>query len=795
MSKARILIVEDELVVADELRLMLEELGYRVSGICDNGEEALRQLRRNTPDLLLMDIVLRGELDGIDTAALIARESDVPVVFVTAHADPHFLSRLDSTDPFGYLLKPVRPNELRAALTVALTRAQSARELRSFERVANTFMGLCQAVIATDAQGTIKLANQAAGQLLGTDSQSLQGRRLTAGLQLSDPVSGDDTEAIVAEILRHPDRARRHRLLLTPGNAERTIPVALSSGLIRDRAGQREGLALVIEDLTESEQIRTDARRLSEQAQLILDSTPDGFIALHADGTIVDANQAYADMLGYRCETLRDTPFSRYNEQSSQHEQGIWKSVLTQGHHHFETRQRHRDGHILDLEISAKSQQTDDCSLIFAFVRDVTERCRLERRSRRRTTGLEKLDHWARILSDRVSGSERGYFVAVADTVLDLLQAEQAAVTLIDAARTELSYRAARGSASERFLNVRVPIGHAELYQALLHSGQSQRITTLEQLDSHAADPALQVNAQHALLVPLMCSGQLTGALLALRTDTAFDELDEELAQLLAQRVSVGLDNLRMLHSLEARVSQRTAELATINRELESFSYSVSHDLRGPLRSIDGFSHVLSEDYADRLDPQAMDYLARVRAASQRMGYIIDDLLDLSQMSRCPMRDEQVNLSELAQQTIAALRQRDSQRRVNVVIEPDLRAYGDPTMLRTVLENLLGNAWKFSARRADASIELRRESEHDDKTCFVVRDNGAGFDMQHAEKLFGTFERLHTLDEFEGTGIGLATVQRIIQRHGGEVWAEGRIGGGAKFYFELRQRPIDSSAT
>lgn len=240
----------------------------------------------------------------------------------------------------------------------------------------------------------------------------------------------------------------------------------------------------------------------------------------------------------------------------------------------------------------------------------------------------------------------------------------------------------------------------------------------------------------------------------------------------------------RHAHELEEEVRRRTAQLDATNRELEAFSYSVSHDLRTPLRSIDGFSQALLEDYAEKLDADGRDYLERVRAATQRMGLLIDDLLTLSRVSRSDLHVRTVDLSALARQVLDELREQQPERQVECVIAPDLRAAGDPTLLGQVLQNLLGNAWKYTSRHATARIEFGRRVAGGEQE-FFVRDDGAGFDPAHAGKLFSVFQRLHRVDEFEGTGVGLASVARIVHRHGGQVRAEGAVERGATFYFTL----------
>ncbi len=236
---------------------------------------------------------------------------------------------------------------------------------------------------------------------------------------------------------------------------------------------------------------------------------------------------------------------------------------------------------------------------------------------------------------------------------------------------------------------------------------------------------------------------------------------------------------------LEGRVEERTMQLVASLKELEAYSYSVSHDLRTPLRGIDGFSQILLDDYSDRLDDQGRHYLQRIRKGSQRMARLIDDMLNLSRLTRSEMCHEQVNLSDIAQKIVSDLQATDPSRQAQFTIAPELIVEGDPRLLRQMLENLLGNAWKFTSKRSQAAIEFGI-TEQDGEPAYFVRDNGAGFDMEYVGKLFTAFQRLHAVDEYEGTGIGLATVQRVIRRHGGLVWAEGEVDRGATFYFTIK---------
>jgi len=242
---------------------------------------------------------------------------------------------------------------------------------------------------------------------------------------------------------------------------------------------------------------------------------------------------------------------------------------------------------------------------------------------------------------------------------------------------------------------------------------------------------------------------------------------------------------------LEQRVRDRTAQLEATNQELESFAYSVSHDLRAPLRGIDGWSLALIEDFGSRLDEEAHHYLSRVRSEAQHMGRLIDDLLQLSRVARAPLERDFVNLTELAGAVAGRLREAHRDRQIEFAIQSGISALGDPQLLEVALTNLMDNAVKFTSKRPDARVEFHR-TDQAGQPVLCVRDNGVGFDMTHARSLFGAFQRLHRASEFPGSGIGLATVQRVIHRHGGRVWAESKPGEGAAFYFTLGES-VDGS--
>ena len=268
------------------------------------------------------------------------------------------------------------------------------------------------------------------------------------------------------------------------------------------------------------------------------------------------------------------------------------------------------------------------------------------------------------------------------------------------------------------------------------------------------------------------------------RRTGALEVSNVELERQVAERSRAEQEILRLNAELEDRVRERTAQLEAANHELEAFSFSVSHDLRAPLRAIDGFSQALLEDFPKDVPEEAQRYLARIRTATLRMGQLIEDLLNLSRVSRGALDRMPVDLSELARQVMGNIRQHEPERNVDVSIWDAMSVQGDQRLLRAALENLLGNAWKFTGKTEHPRIEVGVLRDRELQT-FFVRDNGAGFNMDYVDKLFSPFQRLHSTAEYSGTGIGLATLQRIVHRHGGRIWADASVGKGATFYFTL----------
>ena len=547
----------------------------------------------------------------------------------------------------------------------------------------------------------------------------------------------------------------------------------------------------VIRDVTEREEIQKDIREREQRYRSLVQNTSDIITILEANGTIRYISPAVERVTGYRPEEQIGTnAFDCVHPDDRERASGIFAEILkTPGLHPLlEFRVPHKDGTWHDLE-HVVANLLDDPAVggVVVNSRDVTERKRAEAEIRRLNEDLEtrvaertiQLESALAELEQRERGlresewqlrqlfensadalfvhDERGRIVdcnAQACTALGYTREELLELSVADLAARLISERERQEKKGQT------------LWERAVR-GEPGRMVGFEENELRRKDGttfpvevgvgAIEYQGRRLILA-------------AARDTTERKRAEEELRQLNEE--------------LEGRVRWRTAQLEAFNSELEAFSYSVSHDLRAPLRAIDGFSQILLEDYEDKLDEEGKLYLRRTKSASQRMGYLIDDLLNLSRMTRSEMRRKRVDLSALVKAVVEDLRGTWPEHDVDVVVEEGLEAHGDESLLRVALENLLGNAWKFTRNQPDPRIEFGM-LEHEDTPAYFVRDNGVGFDMVYAEKLFGAFQRLHSTGEFEGTGIGLATVQRIIHRHGGRVWAEAEIGKGATFFFTL----------
>lgn len=505
-----------------------------------------------------------------------------------------------------------------------------------------------------------------------------------------------------------------------------------------------------------------DMRKLAEQQLTereafyrgVIEASPDSFWLIDTHGRILQASESYCQRSGFSQNELLSMSIMDLDANMATPEiSDRIQHLLREKHTVFETRHRAKDGSTWPVEISAVFLPVAG-GRFFSFIRDISERKQAENQLRASETSLKEAQRLAQIGSWEL------------DLVNNKLNWSEEIFRIFEIDPTQF------GASYEAFLEVIHPEDRALVNTAYLDSVKNHgsysiihRLLTADGRIKYVHERGETFYFQEQAVRSIGTVQDITQAKLA----------EQEL--------------LLYRNHLETLVTKRTAELEAVNQELEAFAYSVSHDLRAPLRGIDGFSQALLEDYGDKLDDTGRNYLARVRGASQRMGILIDDLLKLSRITRAVLKHAPVDLSNLANMVLNQLREIDPAHVVETWVEPGLTVNGDPGLLKIALENLLGNAWKYSAKTPSPHIAFG-SAPQDGETVFYISDNGAGFDMQYADKLFRPFQRLHHRDQFEGTGIGLATAKRIIHRHGGRIWAESEVDKKTTFYFTLSREEL-----
>lgn len=505
---------------------------------------------------------------------------------------------------------------------------------------------------------------------------------------------------------------------------------------------------------TRRQQIEQEVIASEARFRSLVESAPDAIIIVNGEGHIVLVNTQAELWFGYTRAELLNQPVELLIPE--------YLRIAHQGYTQAYTQNpvvrpmgvacdlhgRRKDGSELPIEVTLSPLKIGLDLFIISIIRDITARKRSEQLQREVQAKYQDLVNNLRIGVYRHT-SESGCFLEVNPAIVTMFEAESAEQlqkhSIVDLCRDAGCWEVFMDKIKQQGFvdNEEIPL------VTLKHREFSASVTAAMKTDS---------------------SG-----------NTYYDGIIED--------ISERKETDRRIQQLNTALRERAMVLESVNHELEAFSYSVSHDLRAPLRAVDGFSRILLDEYADRLDDTGRDRLRRVRTAAQRMATLIDDLLKLSRITRSELKREDIDLSALAVEVIDELRNQEPNRVVQCTIQPGLIVWGDARLLRIVLDNLLGNAWKFTSKQPEAQIEFGMQMQ-DDEPVYFVRDNGAGFDMAYAEKLFGAFQRLHDTNEFSGTGIGLATAQRIIHKHGGRIWAESKVEQGAIFYFTLEAREV-----
>src|SRR5829696_5479516 len=612
-----------------------------------------------------------------------------------------------------------------------------------------------------EADGTVRYISPAVERVMSYKPEE------QVGTNAFDPVHPDDRERVLgifAEVLKRPGLHPPFEFRVTHKDGSWRYIEYVVNNLLDDPAVR--GLVVTSRDVSERERTEKALIESERQFRQLFENSVDALFVHGEQGRFVDCNAEACRALGYSREELLELSVAHVvthliSEEERREKKGetLWERAM-QGEPgrivgFDENELVRKDGSTFPVEVGVGAIEYGGQRMIFASARDISERKRAE-------DALKEGEAKYRTLVEQIPAVTYIEELDVGEPEWNMVYVSPQVVSLL-------------GYSPEEYMS------KPKIWEELLHPDDRERVLAEDARTERSGEP---FRVQYRIFTR-------NGDVAWIR-DEAILVRDEEGSPLFWQGVMYDITDQkraeeevrRLNEELEQRVRQRTAQLEAFNSELEAFSYSISHDLRAPLRAIDGFSQILLQDYGDKLDTEGKSYLRRVSAASRRMGQLIDDLLDLSHMTRGRMRRERVNLSTLAQAIVEEFRNTQPEHDVEVILEEGLVANGDESLLRAVLENLLGNAWKFTKNQPHPRIEFGL-LKHGDTPTYYVRDNGIGFEMAYVDKLFGAFQRLHSVSEYEGTGIGLATVQRIIHRHGGRVWAKGEVGRGATFFFTL----------
>jgi PAS domain S-box-containing protein len=586
-------------------------------------------------------------------------------------------------------------------------------------------------LVTIGPDGIITDANKAAELIIGIERNELIGTDFSS--YFTEPEKAQEVYLKVFSDGKIED----HPLTIRHVSGEMN-DVLYNASVYRNESGQVEGVFAAAHDITEIKKAEQHIRREAEHQYAILSTTPDGFWVVDKNGIMIGVNEIYLKMSGYLREeflnlSIPDVEAFETPEETARH----IKKIIQTGFDRFETKHKRKDGSIFSVEISASYLKTADQFIV--FVRDITKRKEAEE-------GVEKQRKRFNDVLEMLPA-----FVVLLTSDYNVHHSNRFFINRFGEDKSKHCY--------ELLNNLNEPCENCMTYMVLNNN---------QALEWEWKGP----DGRNYYIYDFPFT-DVDGTKLILKMGVDITELKN------AEKEVTKLNE-----ELEKRVQRRTAELMFANQELEAFSYSVSHDLRTPLSAIDGFSKVLHRDISDQLNDEYKEYLNRIISASDKMSNLITGLLNLSRISGVELQSKDVQLDLIATEIINSLKKSEPSRKVNVTIQPDILINADSEFVTIVMENLINNAWKFTSNKKEAKIKIGTREQNGD-TIYFVKDNGVGFEMNDSKNLFTPFQRLHNCKKFEGSGIGLATVKRIIDKHGGRVWAESEINKGTSFYFRI----------